>query len=360
MKKLSLMMMILLLASAFATLPALASSRPAPQQPQMSDEERKLSEEFYNAAYKEKNLEKAYPLAKQILEKYPNGQYAKYADQVVTQYLGQKFQTALKSFYDSADAAKLDQMIASGEEFLKKLPDQVYVITHLALATGRGSLGQFYKDMDKSKMYAEKALKLLDNSTPPQGYNADEYKTLRLTGQSNLNQYLGFYTLQQGAGDPDQAIAYLTKAAEMKDATTAKDPNTYWLRASAYYKIYEKLRAQHDALPKEQKDGDAGKALLAKIDPVVDKMVDDYARVVALTHGKAEAKQMYDAAKESAETFWKYRHDNKLDGLEALIKRYEADPTAAPPPTTPTTPTTPTNQQNSGTKPAPAARPRGK
>jgi hypothetical protein len=93
---------------------------------------------------------------------------------------------------------------------------------------------------------------------------------------------------------------------------------------------YEKLSAQYNALTDAEKTGEAGKALLSRVNAVVDKMIDDYARVVALAVQPAQ-KPLQDAAREQLTQLWKYRHDGKTEGLEAHIKAFQNDPTAVPP-----------------------------
>ena len=47
-----------------------------------------------------------------------------------------------------------------------------------------------------------------------------------------------------------------------------------------------------------------------------------FARIIALTDGKPEAKQINDQVRENLENYYKYRHKN-TDGLQALINKYK-------------------------------------
>jgi len=355
MKKLSLLIAVSLLASTFAALPALANNYRLTQQQQPpkfgSDEERQA----YEAWFSEKDPAKKFALAKEFAQKFPQSNFIKYIEGNILSTLGTNFQTALQAFYQGPDASKIEKLITAGDEYLAKQPGQVYILTQVALATGYGVLGGFYKDIDKSHSYADKALKLLENPTPPEGFKPDDYAKLRAEGLARLNQYKGLYYLRQATPDPEQAIVYLTKAAEHKDWSTAKDPNTYALRAEANSIIYDKLSAEYRAMT--DKSTDAAKAMLTKIDPVVDKMIDDYARLVALFN-KPDTKQQHEAAKGRLEDFWKYRHEGKLEGMAEYVKRYEADPTAPPPPSTASTSTPPASQPSGGNKPN--GRPKGR
>ena len=364
MKRSSLLVAVALLASSFAAMPAAASYHLTQQQqaPKFgSDEERAAYEAWFN----EKDESKKLALGKTFVEKFPQSEYGTkwvkpWVEGAILRESYKTFTTTLQDFY-KGDAAKLEPLTKTGDEILAKQPDQAFIVSQLALATGRGVLGQSYKDFEKSKAYASKALQLLSSEKAPEGWKPEDWASLRKTAVCQLNQYQGLYYLQQPTPDLDQAISYLTKAAESKDGDCARDPNTYWLRSDANSRIYDKLRADYSALSADQKTSDAGKAMLAKIDPVIDKMIDDLARVTALA-SKPEAKPLQDAARERLTEFWKYRYDGKVDGMNERIKRYEADPTAPMPPspvasTTPTTPA-PAAAPNSGGKPA--GRPKGK
>jgi len=334
MKKVSAMTVVSLLVSLCVALPALATPTQQQQKQFKSDAER----EAYTAFYNEKtDASKKLALGKDFLKKFPESEFASSVKSVNFQLLDYMFKQHLGAFYQGRpDAAKLEPLLAVGNEILSEQPEQAFYVGHLALATGFGVLAQFYKDTDKSKAYAEKALQLLEPTAPPKDWaplTPEMWNALRTDGLSKLNQYMGLYLLNQATPDPEQAITYLNKAAGNKAWGTAKDPVTYLLRAQANTTFYTKLNAEYSSLSPDEKTGDKGKEILAKVDPVVDKLIDDYARVVALSN-KPEAKAQLDDAKERLTDFWKYRHNGKLDGMTELIKYYEADPTA-PPPTKP-------------------------
>src|SRR5262249_18553208 len=174
------------------------------------------------------------PLSKELLEKYPTSTYAKFAETKLKnaqlKAVNDKFRAALEAYYKTPDASKLEQLFAAGEEYLKVQPNQQYVIGQLALAGANGVLGQFYKNMDRVKAYAEQALKTFETTTPPEGWKPEEWLPLRELVQAQLNQFMGYYTVET-KGNPDDAIEYLTKATKVrnKDGAGWKDPNNYWL-----------------------------------------------------------------------------------------------------------------------------------
>ncbi|MBX3280355.1 MAG: hypothetical protein KF868_20350 [Acidobacteria bacterium] len=334
MKKFSILTVCALLAG----LLALPMGAFAQQQPKFkSEEEQKLYSEYYNACNVEKNKNKCFDLAKTFLEKHSDSDYAPYAKSTIINTLGENFQGALGAFYQGdVEAGKLDKLISTGEEYLKWQPDNAYVSAQMALAACRAVLAQVSKDLPRAKRLAEKAIQQMDSTTPGEGWSAEQWTPLRENVMAQGNQYLGYYELEQPTPDLEAAIRYLTLSTEVrnKDGLGWKDPNNYWLRASAYQRQYAQLSEQYRALSDEQKTGDEGKALLDRINPIIDKMIDDYARVCATAKNPGAA-SLRDAAMQTLNDFWKYRYKNIPDGQIALVRHFDADPLVSAPERTP-------------------------
>jgi hypothetical protein len=326
----------------------------AQQQQFQNDEERKAYEELYAPCFgKEKNDEKCYPLAKSFSEKYPSSQFIKYvkgkADAIEKAKVYAAFQKTLEDYYKGApDAAKLDALLGAGDAVQAKFPDDHYVVTQLALATGGGVLGGYYKDTAKAQALAERALKLIESTTPPRkDWPQADWDKFRTQGVSSLTLYQGLFQLRQPTPNVEQALVYLNKVTSNKDWPSAKEPATYMLRAEANNTTYEKLSEEYSALSTDDKAGEKGKALLAKIEPVVDVLIDDYARALAVAN-KNNMAALAEDIRPRLESFWKFRNGGKLDGMLEYVKHFEADPTvAAPPKAAVTTPA----QSPAGTKP---------
>jgi hypothetical protein len=334
MKKFGFLMVCALLASAIALPVAYAQTA----QPKFkSEDEQKLYGEYYNACNVEKNETKCVDLAKQFYDKFPDSDYRKYAKDTIINALGKEFQAALAAFYGSApDAGKWGKLLSVHDEYLKWQPENIYVKAHTALAASRSVLAGVYKDLNRTKMLTEAALQLMASTTPAEGWKDDQWKPLRESALAYGNQYLGYYELEQPTPNLENAIKFLTLSTEVKskEALGWKDPNNYALRASIYQKQYVALSAEYRALSDDDKRGEKGKALLEKINPVIDKMIDDYARTVAVAKGESAA-ALAAQAKQSLDDFWKYRYKDLVGGQDALIKHFEADPLAAAPARTP-------------------------
>jgi hypothetical protein len=344
---------------------------------------------WYDICFTQKNKEQCLTLSKELMEKYPSSTYKANAEKMLKNNevtsLWDKFKKALDDYYAGApDVAKLERLYAAGDDYLKVQPDTHYVIGQQGMAGAGAAISQVYKDLNKAKSYAEKALQAFEPAAPPnKEWKPEDWSQFREAVQTQLNQFLGFYHAQPG-GDQEKAIAYLNKAIAIKgkDGAGWKDHNNYWLRANIYQKQYEAASKEYAALSDTDKTGEVGKAALAKINPIVDKMIADYARVV-VTATRPEAKPFLDAGKEMFNSYWNYR-TGAADKAPAYLKNYEADPTipdvavpakaedTAPPVSAPTAKDlkisagkgvasgAPSSNGGAKAKPAPAAKKRGR
>lgn len=185
-----------------------------------------------------------------------------------------------------------------------------------------------------------------------------------------LSYTLGFMLRES---NPVEAATYLIAAAQAP-GVSQKDPYTYSFLAVAYEQSeYTKLRNEYEANCKTEEQLKAAQCteLTAKVNNVVDRMIDALARAVAYSKTSANAAQLEQARTawmEQLTALYKYRNNGDTAGIEPLIAGITAKPLPRPgqptttpmttpasntttPQTTPpgTTSTTPTTPANGGT-----------
>ncbi len=333
MKKILFLALALTMTSSLLAAPRLTHNDSPSYQQQTPPLEPQEAADLYGKYFAEKDQAKRYELAKEFLTKYPNVDpfWKKGPETFVKNYelrqVYDKCAEADKVYFavGGQNAANLDKLLMTCDAYLAKNSTQdIQTSNRLALATGFAVLAGFYKDTARSNTYAEKSLKLLEPTAPPsKDWPADTWAKFRAENKSRLTQYQGLYKLRQATPDYEGAIEIFSNAATMKDGPAAKDPNTYLLRAEATTAIYTKLNAEYNALPDDKKVLEEGKALLNKIYPIVEKMANDYARVVALTEGNPVYKAIYDDAKSQTEQFVQFL--NKDYKPEELYKLFKGD-----------------------------------
>jgi hypothetical protein len=299
------------------------------------DKQGAFEREWYDTCYQKKDVEKCYQLSKELVEKYPKSStYAENAGKRIKAYdqtkALEKFQAALNAFYTPPQSiAKLEQLFASGDEYLRLQPGQQFVIGQVARAGAFSAMGELaYKNLDKVKGYAETALKTFEPAAPPEAWKKEEWEPLREIVQAQMNQFLGWQLIVPAKGDENLALEYLAKATQVKskDAVGWRDPYNYVLRTIIYNNQYSELRKPYDVMTDEQKVSDAGKEALKKVNDLLDnKLIPEYARVLATATSK-ETQTYSEQVKPTFDTLWDYRTGAKEKAAE-YIKNYVDDPT---------------------------------
>lgn len=277
--------------------------RAGSQQPAYTREEA----EAFNAMFRpagEGKLAEAIRIAEDFLAKYPNSVLAPRAkQQLVFWYI---------------QTNNLDKAFDIGADVLKADPNNFGVTYYLAVTAAEASKGGNKKYDEQGLLYARKALDVVTSGSAPPGVDPARWEQEKPKVLGLLYQGLGLF--QHNKGEYEAAIESLTKAAELDP----KDPVTPFLIAESY-KLgqYKRLQESYDKLTAEEKVAEAGKKLLEEVDQVVDKMIEIYARVVALSESEARFQALGQAARATLEGFYRYRHNNTTDGLEDLIKKYK-------------------------------------
>jgi hypothetical protein len=232
-----------------------------------------------------------------------------------------------KAFFGAPNEANLLGFMSACDTWIAQAPNpDMYYSTRIALGSGFGVLAGFYKDTARGNSYTEKALQNVSQTATPKDWTEATWATFRKDNTARLIQYKGLYKLRQAQPDYPGAIKDFSDAAAIKDGAAIKDPNTYLLRAEAITEsLYKKYDGEYNALTEDEKRGEKGKAALANIYPVVARLANDYARVMAVTEGQAIYKAIYDDSKIQSEEFYKFLKNGKTTGIEELFKRFKAD-----------------------------------
>ena len=160
--------------------------------------------------------------------------------------------------------------------------------------------------------YAQKALGMLDA-----GKTLDNWDPLgsKDVAVAYLNYSIGTLTLEK---DPSAALKNLIKAAQF-ETPLKKSAYTYAYIAGAYETgPYAKLSDEYKVKFSGKDETPESKLMLANINQLVDRMIDAYARAVALAGSDTPA-----AAKtgwnDSLLQWYKFRNADKTDGMDQLI-----------------------------------------
>jgi hypothetical protein len=140
---------------------------------------------------------------------------------------------------------------------------------------------------------------------------------------AGLRYYIAAWTFDS---NPDEAANQLRTIAQ-SNSGVAKEPATYQLLGASYYNgEYKKLAAEYKEKYEGKEETPESAALFNRINAVLDRIIDAYARAVALSKGKPQETSL----RNTLTTFYKQRHDNSDAGLNELIANVLSKPIMLP------------------------------
>ncbi|HEX8176872.1 MAG TPA: hypothetical protein VF543_17410 [Pyrinomonadaceae bacterium] len=290
-------------------LPALASntlslnetSAVAPQ-----DEEAKAA--LYNEFLKNYKTDPkaAYATAKEYLQKFPaESDQTAYLKKWIAAYEVKEKQGRKDAVVELLRQQKYAEAFGAAKVLLAEEPADIAMLNNAVFAALYARNDAF---TGEAMNYARKSVQLIQSS---QTFDKRD-ETLGW-----LNSALGFFSLKT---NPSEAITFYIKAAGFEGATK-KDPQTYVFLADAYRNAeYTKVAGDFKTRCStgEQQATPECKALSDRLNAVVDRMIDAYARAIALATDPKYATLKADVMKDLT-AFYKFRHENTDAGLNELI-----------------------------------------
>ncbi len=239
--------------------------------------------------------------------------------------------------YDKKDYAKAFEL---GKQVLADEPDNVKVLIDLAYAGFMAASSRVDTFNADSLVYAKKAIQLLQSGAVPDNWAPYTNKDEAL---AYMNNTIGQLTFQK---NPSEALPYLLRAAQF-EGKLKKLPLTYGIIGDAYQSgPYDKLSADYKARFEGKDESPESKLALENINQVIDRIIDAYARAVALSGSEAAYQANKKAWMDTLTTWYKYRHNQSDVGLTDLIASVinkplppEPTPLTTLPAATPTTST---------------------
>lgn len=228
--------------------------------------------------------------------------------------------------YNKKDYAKAFEL---GRQVLAEEPD--YLKTHIDL----GYAGYFAaisgntSFLNDSITYSAKALEMIQAGKAP-----DDWKPF--SGKDETIAWMNFII---GTGKitnaPADAIPFFIKAATI-EGPFKKSPQTYSLLGQAYeVGVYAKQFEEYNRLYKDKPETPESKLALENINQVIDRVIDAYARAVALAGTDPKNQKIKDESLKSLTTWYKFRNNDSDAGLTEMVAGIMSKP--LPPQPTPIT-----------------------
>jgi hypothetical protein len=274
---------------------------------------------------REPNPGVAYQAAKDYMVRYgkENDQYTRYLKQWIAAFEKDERQdTLLRAIYAEKNYAAgfgmAKQVLADDPEDIKTLIALGYG-GYLATTNARNET--FNADAER---YAQKAIQLIESGKAPDAWEPFKNKEDAL---SSLYFAIGFTELKPR---PEEAIGRFVKVTQI-DSDLRKTPSTYYLLAVAYEQgPYKRLSADYTKRFAEQPETPESKAALDNINKAADRIIDAYARAVALAGNDPQQQAKKAEWTKRLTDLYKFRHENSDAGLNEFIAGVLARPLPQP------------------------------
>ena len=238
---------------------------------------------------------------------------------------GKRKQTFTDELYNKKNYTEAFKL---GGEILKDEPDNTKVLLDL------GANGYLVASLNNPQLtaeavdYARKAIAALEAGKTPDDWTGIQSKEVVL---AYANYTIGSLTIEK---DPAAALKNLIKAAQF-ETPLKKSPVTYALIAGAYETgPYAKQSQEYKDKFSGKDETPESKLALANIHQIVDRMIDGYARAVALAGTNAQMSAQKTQWNDSLKQWFKFRNPNEPEtGVDAVVAGILAKP--LPPEPTP-------------------------
>jgi hypothetical protein len=270
--------------------------------------------EIYKRFYdnREANKGAAYKAAQDYLAKYvkDKDQYTDFLQKWIKAYEQDERKRKLPGLINEKN---FSEAYSTGAQILSTEPNYLRAQIDLGYA---GYLAASNKDEShnvEALNYARKSIQAIEEGKAPNDWAPFKGKDDTL---AYLNYAVGFLTLKTA---PEQSIDSLIKAAQY-ESEIRRTPSTYYFLAVAYESgPYKTLSSAYQTKFANQPETAESKAALEKINVIMDRIIDAYARAINVAGTDPKTEQSRKEWLAAASNYYKFRHGGSDAGLTEMI-----------------------------------------
>ena len=254
----------------------------------------------------------AYQAARDYLQKYTKDkdQYTDYLNKWIAAYERDERKRNLPILINEK---KFAEAYKTGARILSDEPDYLRAQIDLGYS---GYIAASAKDEShnaEALAYATKAIQLIESGKTPTEWAPFKGKDDTL---AYLNYAVGFLKLKT---NPADAIDPLLKAASF-ESDIKRTPSTYYFLAVAYESgPYKTLSSAYQKEFADKPETPASKAALEKLNVLIDRIIDAYARAIATAGTDPKTEQSRKEWQKQLENYFKFRNNGSDAGLMEFI-----------------------------------------
>ena len=254
----------------------------------------------------------AYQAARDYLQRYTKDkdQYVDYLQKWVMFYERDERKRDLPVLINEK---KFEEAYSTGAKILADEPNYLRAQIDLGYAGYLAASAKNETFNSTALDYARKAIREIESGKTPTEWAPFKGKDDTL---AYLNYAVGYLTLKTS---PDQAIDALIKATQY-DSDIRKTPSTYYFLAVAYESgPYKTLSTAYQTQYANKPETPESKAALEKLNVLMDRIIDAYARAIAAAGTDAKTEQSRKEWLAQASNYYKFRHGGSDAGLTEFI-----------------------------------------
>jgi tetratricopeptide (TPR) repeat protein len=254
----------------------------------------------------------AYQAAKDYLQKYQKDkdQYTDYLTKWVMFYEREDRKRQLPGLINEK---KFDEAYRTGARILTDEPDYLRAQIDLGYAGYLAASAKNETYNTDALSYARKAIQAIESGKTPTEWAPFKGKDDTL---AYLHYAVGFLTLKT---NPTEAIDSLLKAARY-ESDIKKTPSTYYFLAVAYESgPYKTMSTAYQTNYANKPETPESKAALEKLNVVMDRIIDAYARAIAAAGTDPKTEQSRKEWMTQLSNYYKFRHDGSDAGINEFI-----------------------------------------
>lgn len=254
----------------------------------------------------------AYQAARDYLQKYQKDkdQYVDYLQKWVMFYERDERKRNLPILINEKNFAEAYRV---GARILTDEPDYLRAQIDLGYAGYIAASNKNETYNTEALTYARKAIQAIESGKTPVEWAPFKGKDDTL---AYLYYAVGFLTLKT---TPDQAIDSLLKAAQY-ESDIRRTPSTYYFLAAAYESgPYKTMSTAYQTAYAGKPETPESKAALEKLNVLMDRIIDAYARAIATAGTDPKTEQSRKEWLAQMTTYYKFRHDGSDVGLNEFI-----------------------------------------
>ena len=210
-------------------------------------------------------------------------------------------------------ANRLDDAFRLGADNIAKNPNDITTLTNLGIIGVNEVKKNNSKYVQQSQSYGAKAIEFIEAGKKPDSFDDARWTEYQTKWLPQLYQGMGLLAIV--SGNKPEARAKFGKAASLNPS----DPFNYYLMG---HMLNDEYKEKADEFQK-QSAGPLKDVKLKEAEETMDRVIDAWAKVVALSEGNPQYQQLHDAVLQDLQSYYKYRHKGSSDGLQQLIDKYK-------------------------------------